>query len=91
MYLHFEPSFHRAQYGFLHKKSAVLQLLIFVDNIYKKLDQKKFSDISSLYVDFSKAFDKVSHLKLVEKISNLGIGGKLSFNRKLPNRKETES
>ena len=77
MYLHFEPSFHRAQYGFMHKKSAVLQLLIFVDNIYKKLDQKKFSDISSLYVDFSKAFDKVSHLKLVEKISNLGIGGKL--------------
>ena len=77
MCLHFESSFHRAQYGFMLKKSAVLQLIIFVDNIYKNLGQKKSSDISSLYVDFIKAFDKVSHLKLVEKISNRGIGGKV--------------
>ena len=48
MYLHFEPSFHRAQYGFMHQKLAVLKLLIFVDNIYKTLDQNKSSDINSL-------------------------------------------
>jgi len=30
-----------------------------------------------LYIDFSKAFDSVSHTKLIRKLESVGTGGKL--------------
>ena len=34
--------------------------------------------VDTLYLDFAKAFDKVPHLRLIEKIAANGIGGKIS-------------
>ena len=34
--------------------------------------------MDTLYLDFVKAFDKVPHLRLIEKIAENGIGGKIT-------------
>ena len=56
-------------------KSTVTQLLFYLDAFYKNLDCSEIS--YSLYLDFSKAFDKLPHSILVYKLSLLGIGGNL--------------
>ena len=35
------------------------------------------SDFDCIYLDFTKAFDRVSHHKLIKKISNIGIQGNI--------------
>ena len=58
-----------SQFGFRHKKSVEQQLL----NCYTKwitaIDKGSFIDI--IYLDYAKAFDKVSHSKLLVKLTNL--------------------
>ena len=41
------------------------------------MNRKKCNDIRTLYVDFRKAFDKVSHKRLIQKLEDIGLGGKL--------------
>ena len=65
------------QFGFRQKRSAVLQLLIYLQEVYAKADDAKTNELFVLYVDFKKAFDKVAHTNLVEKLKKFGIGGKL--------------
>ena len=55
--------------------SVVTQLLLFLDLLYKELDGKE-SELYLLYLDFKKAFDSVSHNRLLEKVEELQIGGK---------------
>ena len=52
----------------------VTQLLLFLDLLYKELDDKE-SEWYVLYLDFKKAFDSVSHDRLLEKVEELQIGG----------------
>ena len=63
------------QHGFVSGKSCVTQLLEFLDNIKEALDQG--DDIDIIYVDFSKAFDKIPHRKLMKKLWGYGIRGKI--------------
>ena len=65
------------QFGFRQKRSAVLQLLIYLQEVYAKADDAKTNELFALYVDFKKAFDKVAHTNLVEKLKKFGIGGKV--------------
>ena len=37
------------------------------------------SDFDCIYLDFAKAFDRVSHHKLINKISNIGRHSRKSF------------
>ena len=39
------------------------------------INDKKTTDV--MYIDMSKAFDMVSHVKLIYKLKNIGIGGAL--------------
>ena len=73
---HFIKYVNSAQFGFLPRKSAILQLLHCLNYIYASIPEK---DIASCLVmfDFSKAFDKISHTVLLQKIRNVGIEGKL--------------
>ena len=73
---HFIKYVNSAQFCFLPRKSAILQLLHCLNYIYASISEK---DIASCLVmfDFSKAFDKISHTVLLQKIRNIGIEGKL--------------
>jgi hypothetical protein len=61
--------------GFKKGDGTVNQLIHIVHNIYKGIDQKH--DICMIFLDISKAFDRVYHDGLIFKLKQLGIEGKL--------------
>ena len=61
------------QHGFRSKLSCETQLIEFVDNIVKNLQNGTQTDV--IVMDFSKAFDKVSHNCLIKKLEYYGISG----------------
>ena len=68
-----QPFLENAQYGFRQKRSAVLQMVQFLSKVYELYDDKNVQTLSVLYLDFSKAFDKVPHSILVAKLRNIGL------------------
>ena len=62
------------QHGFLNRRSCETQLLEFQNDILRNLERNEQSDV--LIMDFSKAFDKVSHPHLIRKLEFYGITGK---------------
>jgi hypothetical protein len=79
-----------SQHGFIPGKSCTTQLLEVLDYIGSLLDGGKQTDV--VYMDMSKAFDKVHHKYLISKLRNVytyGISGKLLrwFESYLLNRK----
>ena len=63
------------QHGFLPRRSTCSQLLVFLNQVIKSFDAKM--DAHIVYTDFSKAFDKVCHQKLLQVLSSYGITGVL--------------
>ena len=61
--------------GFKKLDSTVNQLIHITNQIYKGLDDSK--KIAAVFLDVSKAFDRVWHIGLLHKIEKLGIRGKL--------------
>ena len=59
------------QFGFLGERSTVFQLLIVVDKWTEILDQGGAIDV--IYCDFQKAFDTVSHGRLLDLLAHYGI------------------
>ena len=59
------------QYGFLKGRSAKIQMIRVMDDWTKHLDQGRSVDV--IYLDFMKAFDKVSHEHLLHKLCHLGV------------------
>ena len=64
-----------SQHGFRMGKSCLSNLLEFNNNVTAWLDKSNSVDI--VYLDFAKAFDKVSHLRLMIKLQSLGIKGNI--------------
>ena len=66
-----------AQYGFVKGRSTEVQLgLLHCTNLrVKAIDNKRFVD--TVYIDFAKAFDTVSHAKLLHKLPKYGITGNI--------------
>ena len=62
-----------SQHGFRSGRSCLTNLLEFLEYITKQLDEGNTMDV--VYLDFSKAFDKVPHRRLVHKLRMHGIGG----------------
>ena len=50
-------------------------MLSFLKSIHDALDNDSSTEIVAFYTDFSKAFDKVPHFELVQKVANIGVGG----------------
>ncbi|CAB4021451.1 Hypothetical predicted protein [Paramuricea clavata] len=73
------------------KRSCYTQLLGVFHDIGEALDSGKEADM--IYLDFSKAFDSVSHLKLLLKLQQHGISGLLLnwISDYLSNRRQTRS
>lgn len=75
LFENFEKVIITQQHGFFKKRSTVTNLINYTESLQKCLDSAGQSDV--IYTDFSKAFDRVSHKKLLEKLHSSGIGGKL--------------
>ena len=61
----------KSQHGFQRLKSCETQLIHTIDDIATDLDNGRETD--ALFLDFSKAFDKVPHKRLLLKLSQYGI------------------
>ena len=62
------------QYGFINKRSTVMQLLHYLDTCAESVALGKVVD--AIYFDFAKAFDTVPHRRLLHKLKAYGIDGK---------------
>ncbi len=62
-------------HGFRHKISCLSNLLTFYNDLFTVHDLSRSLDI--VYFDFQKAFDKVTHNKLMFKVKQLEIVGKV--------------
>ena len=65
----------QSQHGFMTGKSTLSNLLEYLEELTKLVDQGHSVDI--VYLDFAKAFDKVPHIRLVKKCEGLGIQGRI--------------
>ena len=61
-----------SQHGFLKVRSCLTNMLCFLEEITKWIDEGSPVDI--IYLDFHKAFDKVPHQRLLLKLKAHGIG-----------------
>ena len=68
-------SFTPHQFGFLPGRSTLQQLLLFINELLEAKRTNKVSDV--IYLDFKKAFNSVTHTKLLHKIRSFGITGTL--------------
>ncbi len=72
-YLRLHQLISENQHGFLEKHSTCTQLLECANDWTLALDSKYYVDC--VYIDYSKAFDSVSHPKLLNKLVGYGIRG----------------
>ena len=70
-YLECNDLLSKFQHGFRKGKSCLTQLLKHLENIIVNLMSNAETD--SIFLDFAKAFDKVDHQILLQKIKNLGF------------------
>ena len=63
------------QFGFVPGRSCTLQLLVCVEEWSRSIDDGKQIDV--IYTDYSRAFDTVSHRKLMQKLHGLGVQGNM--------------
>ena len=78
IYSHLEINGHisERQHGFVKGRSCLTHLIEFFEEVTKMIDEDRAVDI--FYMDFSKAFDKVPHGRLVQKVKLPGIRGELA-------------
>ena len=67
------------QSGFRPGDSTINQLLSITHTIFKAFDCNPPLDVRSVYLDISKAFDRVWHEGLIYKLKRCGVSGQLLF------------
>lgn len=63
------------QYGFTKLKSVASQMIETLDDWSNALDNKMSIDV--VYFDIRKAFDNINHARLIQKLYNVGVRGKI--------------
>ena len=64
-----------SQYGFLKSRSFLTNLLCFLEEITKWVDERSLEDV--IYFDFQKTFDKFPHQRLILKLKSHGMGNSI--------------
>ena len=64
-----------SQHGFTSGRSCLTNLTEFLEFVTNQLDHK--TPVDAIYLDFSKAFDKVPHKRVLLKLKGIGIKGQL--------------
>jgi len=64
-----------SQFGFLPNKSTLSQLILSINDWVLAADQNSVTTVA--YLDYAKAFDTVSHTKLLYKLQSYGLSGSL--------------
>ena len=64
-----------SQHGFLEARSCLTNVLCFLEEITKCMDEG--SPVDVIYLDFQKAFDKVPHQRLILKLKSHGMGNSI--------------
>ena len=72
-YLETNNLLRASQHGFRKGRSCLTNLLMFLDGVTDGLDRGESVEV--IFLDFAKAFDKVSHERLLRKMEAYGIGG----------------
>ena len=70
-----KQKFNKGQHGFVPGRSCQTQLLAHYNDVYEALIEGKRLD--TVFLDFAKAFDKVDHDILLEKVKAHNINGKV--------------
>lgn len=63
------------QHGFISKRSTITNLLVFTQHIFDLLND--YPQVDVIYRDLTKAFDKVDHNLLMDKLSTFDLSHKL--------------
>ena len=71
LYLHVSEMLYFHQHAFRKQRSCLTELLQFVHKVAKSLDDGIQTDI--IYLDMTKAFDKVPHKKLLYRLEMIGL------------------
>ena len=69
--------FTPSQSGFLPGDSCIAQLLSIIHEIQTAFDENPTVDVRGVFLDISKAFDKVWHDEIIFKLKSYGVEGKL--------------
>lgn len=75
LYHYLRPFIHDSQHGFLRGRSTITNLLLLQEFVMSSFDSS--CQVDCIYLDFSKAFDRVHHKLLIAKLAGYGVGGKL--------------
>jgi ribonuclease P/MRP protein subunit RPP40 len=65
-YLTVHSPLNSSQHGFQHSQSCTTQLIEYLNDVTMSIDRRQCVDV--IYLDFSKAFDKISHSLLITKL-----------------------
>ena len=76
-YLNENDLLPKNQHGFISGRSTLSQLLYQIEHLIRAWEEGKATD--TIYLDFAKAFDKVDHNILCQKIKRLGITGRVGL------------
>ena len=89
-YLQLNDLITQNQSGFRPGDSTTNQLLYLVDEIYQAFDSTESLEVRAVFLDVSKAFDKVWHSGLIFKLEQNGVSGSLLklFENYISNRKQ---
>ena len=75
LYKNLQRIFSLSQFGFRKGQSCIIQMVIPMEIFYSAYESGE--DINVIYTDYEKAFNKVNHMLLLQKLNKIGISSRL--------------